>query len=492
VTPTRPVVAVVGLGPAGADLLSERTRSIIASAAVAFLRTGRHPAAGLFSGLSTFDHHYEAAPTFDDVYAAIVEDLVAAALSGRGPVVYVVPGSPLVAERSVELLRADDRVDVTVEPALSFLDLAWASLGVDPLSAGVRLVDGARFAAEAAGERGPLLVAQCWSPSVLSDIKLALDAADADRVESLSVTLLHHLGLDDERIETVGWDDLDRTLVPDHLTTLWIPTLAAPIGRRMGDLVELVRTLRERCPWDREQTHASLSRHALEEAYEVVDAIAEVARFDDAAEAPPGAELPPGAEAEAVAHLEEELGDLLFQVLFHARLATEEGRFTLADVAHTVHDKLVARHPHVFGDVTATTPGAVLANWEVLKVNERGRARITDGIPTALPSLSLVGKLERKARAVGLDEPSFDEARRSLAVDLDALVPPAGGPVDTPPTDAASVDRLGSLLFSAAQLCGRLGVDPEEALRRRALVLRDEIERTRDAAPFPSSRGTTG
>ncbi len=481
-TGPRPVVTVVGLGPAGADLISEASRARIASAGVAYLRTARHPAAGAFRDLATFDHHYESAETFDDVYAAIVEDLVAAALAG-GPVVYAVPGSPLVGERSVELLCADGRVEVVIEPALSFLDLAWARLRVDPLAEGVRLVDGQRFASEAAGERGPLLVAQCWSTEVLSAIKLSVDPADADTDGPLTVTLLHHLGLDDERRETVAWEELDRTFAPDHLTTLWIPRLAAPIGRRMADLVELVRTLRERCPWDREQTHASLSRHALEEAYEVVDAIAEVARFDGATG------QPPGADAAAVAHLEEELGDLLFQVVFHARLATEEGRFTLADVARTVHDKLVARHPHVFGDGTATTPDAVVANWEVLKAAERGRSGITDGIPAALPALSLVGKLERRARAVGLDEPSFDDARRSLSAELDGLARPSGDGT----ASRRTAEALGSMLFSTAQLCGRLGVDPEEVLRRRALELRDEIERHgRDAAAFPSSRGTTG
>ena len=482
-TGSRPVVVVVGLGPAGVDLLSERTRSRIDSADAVFLRTARHPAAAAFGDAATFDHHYERAETFEEVYAAIVDDLVTAA-AGGGSVVYAVPGSPLVAERTVELLRADPRIDVHIEPALSFLDLAWAALGVDPVAAGVRLVDGARFAAEAAGERGPLLVAQCWSAEVLSDIKLAVDPADADEsAEPLSVTLLHHLGLADERIETVGWDDLDRTIGPDHLTSVWIPRLAAPIGRRMADLVELVRTLRERCPWDREQTHASLSRHALEEAYEVVDAIAEVARFDDA----PARVA--GDDAAAVAHLEEELGDLLFQVVFHARLATEEGRFTLADVARAVHDKLVARHPHVFGDGTAATPDAVVANWEVLKVAERGRSGITDGIPSALPALSLVGKLERKARAIGFDQPSFDEARRALAADLESLASPGADA----PASRESAERLGSMLFSTAQLCGRLGVDPEEVLRRRALALRDEIERrASDAAPFPEFGGSTG
>ena len=139
----QPAVVVVGLGPAGAELLSERTRSLIDSADVAFLRTARHPAAAAFAHVATFDHRYEEAETFEDVYRAIVEDLLEAARAAPGAsVVYAVPGSPLVGERSVELLRADPRLVVRIEPALSFLDLAWARLGVDPLSAGVRLVDG--------------------------------------------------------------------------------------------------------------------------------------------------------------------------------------------------------------------------------------------------------------------------------------------------------------------------------------------------------------
>jgi tetrapyrrole methylase family protein / MazG family protein len=320
----------------------------------------------------------------------------------------------------------------------------------------------------------------------LSEIKLAVD--EDETPAGLSATLLHHLGLDDERVETVAWADLDRTIAPDHLTTVWIADLSPPIGRRLGELVELVRTLRERCPWDREQTHASLSRHALEEAYEVVDAIAEVARHDDGPVTDEGLAATDD-EAVAVAHLEEELGDLLFQVLFHARLATEEGRFTLADVAGTVHDKLVSRHPHVFGDVDATTPGAVVANWEVLKIKERGRTGITDGIPSALPALSLVEKLGRKARAVGLDQPDAAEVRRALAASFDEVSTTSGDPT----AGSASAAGLGELLFRTAQLCGQLGLDPEEVLRRRALTLRDEIERhAQDAGAFPESRGPTG
>jgi uncharacterized protein YabN with tetrapyrrole methylase and pyrophosphatase domain len=191
-----------------------------------------------------------------------------AAATEHGRVLYAVPGSPAVAERSVALLRADGRVGVTLVPGLSFLDLAWVRLGVDPLAEGVRVVDGARFATDAAGERGPLLVSHCDRRSVLSDIKLAVDDPPAE-----PVTVLQRLGLPDESVTEVAWDDLDRAVEPDHLTSLWIPELAAPIAGELGAFAELVTTLRESCPWDREQTHQSLTRYLLEETYEALEAL---------------------------------------------------------------------------------------------------------------------------------------------------------------------------------------------------------------------------
>ena len=189
---------------------------------------------------------------------------------------YAVPGSPHVAERTVELLLAETRVRVEVLPALSFTSLVWPRLGVDPVAMGVRLVDGHRFES-AAGERGPLLVAQCDSRSVLSDIKLSVDDAAAPEV----VTVLQRLGLPDEAVLSVAWSDLDRAFEPDHLTAVWIPRLAAPIAAEVAEFAALVRTLRERCPWDREQTHQSLTRHLLEETYETLEAIEALEALDE-------------------------------------------------------------------------------------------------------------------------------------------------------------------------------------------------------------------
>jgi tetrapyrrole methylase family protein/MazG family protein len=397
---TRPQVVVAGLGPAGPDLLTTGTLARIAAVANRYLRTRRHPAASAVPDAEAFDELYERHDTFEDVYAAIVEALVAGA-ERHGTVLYAVPGSPVVAERSVELLVADARVHVEVLPALSFLDLAWARLAVDPVALGVRLVDGRRFATEAAGERGPLLVAQCDRAHVLSDIKLAAE-------DGPDVVVLQRLGLEDESVRTVRWDDLDRGFEPDHLTSLWIPALSAPIAGEVARFHELVRTLRAECPWDREQTHASLTRHLLEETYEVLEAIDHV-----------DPETAAGFEA-----LEEELGDLLFQVVFHAVLAAEEGQFTLADVARGIHDKLYARHPHVFDPTSGATDLAQLTvDWERRKVEEKGRVSVMDGIPAALPALAYAAKVQRKAESQGVPwRELLGDEQDALAVRLLELV----------------------------------------------------------------------
>jgi tetrapyrrole methylase family protein/MazG family protein len=475
-------------------------------------------------GATSFDDVYESGGALDDVYALIVERLVEAArtasrgggcaVSGDiamgsahsvvrdgalGEIVYAVPGSPLVAERTVELLRADARVETLIVPALSFLDLAWERLGVDPLAAGVRLVDGQRFAVEAAGYPGPMLVAQCDTRTVLSDIKLALEEGGGP-----DVTVLHHLGLPDESVRNVEWTALDREVEPDHLTTLWIPGLAAPVAGEMVRFAELVRTLRERCPWDRQQTHRSLSRHLVEETYEVLEAIDELpVDAGPAGAAAAGGEAAGGEAAggeaaggEAVEHLEEELGDLLFQVVFHATLAAEQGWFTLADVARGIHDKLVGRHPHVFGTVEATTTGEVMANWEKIKRAEKGRTRTMEGVPANLPALLYAHKLQRKAASVGFDWHDvggpMDKVAEELAelrVQLGAGLPDTG-PADAGPADAvgAASDELGDLLYAAVNVARHLGVDPESALRQASAKFRDRVDAAEDLA---SSRGLT-
>jgi tetrapyrrole methylase family protein/MazG family protein len=436
-------VVVVGLGPAGADLVVPAARAALASATRRFVRTTRHPAVADLAreGLTfeSFDDVYDAAGDLDEVYAEIVTRLVAAARAGV-EVAYAVPGSPAVAERTVVALR-DAGVGLAVVPGVSFADLAWARLGVDPLHGG-RLVDAHAFDVEAAGCSGPVLVAQCDRPDVLSGVKLAL-------LEQLPpdhpVTVLQRLGLADEAVVTVALADLDRSVVPDHLTSVFVDTGGAVVAGELARLHALARRLRAPggCPWDAAQTHHSLRRHLLEEAYEAAHAL-------DALPADAPNRADPVAP-DAYGHVAEELGDLLFQVVIHSVLAEEAGGFTLADVARGIHDKLVVRHPHVFGDVRVRDADEVVTNWEQIKKAERGDRSLVEGAADGLPGVLAAQKLWRKAESIGLDP--HPEAR--LAVDrvAAALAGPEGD-------ERALGDALGALVALARVR----GVDAEAAL----------------------------
>jgi tetrapyrrole methylase family protein / MazG family protein len=483
-----PTVVVVGLGPAGVDLLTMATVEAIEAHPVRFVRTVRHPSASVVAGAESFDHVYDSADTMDEVYRTIAARLIEQA-GVHGTVLYAVPGSPVVAERTVELLVADPSVSVELVPALSFVDLAWVRLGIDPVAVGARIVDGHRFDVEAAGTSGALLVAQCDRTEVLESVKLAV----GDMLESAGtggspgtteppvVTVLQQLGGADEQVVTVPWFELDR-IVPDHLTSVWLPPLGSVLSGEVARLATLVTTLRERCPWDRDQTHGSLRPHLLEEAHEVLEALDvlaahETATADDADGHSGDPNGRPDDADDPYGHLVEELGDLLFQVVFHASLAAEQGQFTLADVATGIHDKLVARHPHVFGDLAGDAPDPsapdpsapdpsapdpsardLAGNWENAKRVEKGRDSVFDGIPVGLPALARAAKVLRKASVV------TDVAGDDL--------PPRGVPslaLPDPAVAAAAGDmdgEVGAMLLAVVAMARRNGVDPESALRR--------------------------
>ncbi len=454
----RPVVDVVGLGPAGPELTTPAATERLADAPLVFLRTGRHPAAApwIAAGARTCDHHYEHQATFAETYAAIVEEVVGAALA-NGRVAYAVPGSPLVLEATVPLLRADPRVEVRVCAGMSFLDLAWERLGIDPVAAHVRLVDAERFATDAAFDRGPLLVSHLWSKAVASEVKLAVEEFPAT-----PVVALQRRGLADESVRELSWAEIDRELEPDHLTCLYVPALGAPVGAELAALDALVRVLRAECPWDAEQTHASLARHLIEEAHEALDAI-------DGLGPEPAAAAP-----ERVAHLEEELGDVLYQVFFHCVLAGEEGLFTLADVAARLSDKLVRRHPHVFGEGAApATSASQESSWERLKQQEKGRTSLLAGIPATLPALARAAKLEGRARSVG------------LALGVTA---PEEGPLAAVLRASGALEReeaLGAALLEVARRAADARLEPEQALRRALAAWEAAVAAAEEAAGGP-------
>lgn len=208
----------------------------------------------------------------------------------------------------------------------------------------------------------------------------------------------------------------------------------------VSDLLDIVRLLRapEGCPWDREQTHESIRRNFLEEAYEVVEAIDE----------------------KNPEHLKEELGDVLLQVMFHSCIEEEAGRFQLDDVADTVSKKLIYRHPHVFGDREVSGAGEVLQNWDELKRKEKGQKTHTDaldGVARSLPSLWRAEKIQKKAKKAGFDWPSLDGAMEKLLEEVQELQEAIRERSNTK-------EELGDLLFAAVNVARFLACDPEEAL----------------------------
>ena len=482
---TKPQVVVVGLGPGGAEWIDGRTHRLLMESQSAFVRTTRHPASAAYSWAGSFDDVYDSAPSIESVYAEIVERLLAAATASGsgGPIVYAVPGSPFVAERSIRLLleRAPAAgVEVDVWPATSFLDVAWARLGLDPIAAGVSLIDGHDIGVQLAGRPGPYLVAQVDRIEVLDELRAAWEQPPT------RVVLLRGLGTAEESIVETSLAEL-REHDLDHLTSLFIDGVSGAGAAELVRFVELVATLRERCPWDREQTHASLRRHLVEETYEVLEAIdalpagagtmrhrqsgrdstaptvvgddneldprEEGTREDGTAEHGHPVEEVDSSVALAYEGLEEELGDLLFQVAFHSRLAAEAGQFELADVARTVHDKLVTRHPHVFGTVDAHTADSVVSNWEQIKKAEKGRSSLMDGIPRALPALLFATKVQRKAASIGFDFASVADAMGKVHEEIGEFL------------EAGTEDELGDLLFAVVNVGRLAGWDCEAALR---------------------------
>ncbi len=280
------------------------------------------------------------------------------------------------------------------------------------------------------------------------------------------MVLLRALGTPYETIVHTTWSEMDRAIEADHLTCLYIPSLAASVADGYVRFHQLTRTLRERCPWDIEQTHQSLLPYLIEETYEVVDAIEQL----DADEA---------LTDEA---LIEELGDLLYQIEFHATIAEQQGRFTIADVTRGVHDKLVRRHPHVFGDadgqlVDVSGTSEVLSNWEAIKRDEKQRASVFDGVPKSLPALAYADKVQRKAAKVGFDWPDAQGALPKIAEEANELLDAVAG------EQASEVaDELGDLLFAVVNVARHLGVDPELALRAATAKFRTRFEQVEHLA----------
>ena len=441
---TDPRIAVVGLGPAGiARLGGEGRARVMDERRSVIVRTFDHPAAQDLAAIrpvTSCDDLYKSSAEFDDVYRAIVERVLEAA--AEGPVTYAVPGSAAVGERAVSMLleAVGDRDSIEILAGESFIDLACAATGVDAIADGLQVLDG-RNLPEPLTLHLPTFITQVDSRLVAADVAVSLGKLlPADTI----VTVLDRLGDDDATVTAVTLERIAGYAAGPR-TTIFVS--AAEVG--WHGLVTTNELLRTQCPWDSRQTHHTLVAHLVEEAYETVDAISGLP-----VEAPEGT---PDYGAYAV--LEEELGDLLLQVVFHSTLAREAGAFDIDEVAEGIRRKLVSRHPHVFGDVEAAEVSQVLANWEELKTTEKGRLSLMDDVPGALPGVARADKIQKRAATVGFDWTSADPVFDKVAEEL-AELRAAGADRE------AVTSELGDVLFAVVNLARHLEVDPEIALTR--------------------------
>lgn len=457
-------ITVVGLGTGDENQLTLGSWKQLQQANVLYLRTEHHPVVEFLKqsdiSFQTFDSIYEEKNAFEDVYEEIVSRLIQAAGQANGPIVYAVPGHPSVAEKTTRLLLEKGReaaVQITCLGGESFLDQAFLRFGFDPIE-GFQLLDGTNLSMEQMNPALHTLIAQVYDSYTASDAKLTLMEWYPD---DYPVYVGHALGVEgEEKILHIPLYELDRIEGYGNLSLIWVPAVQQEELRRRSfqRAVDIVATLRSPggCPWDQEQTHASIRNNLIEETYEVIETIDN----DD-----------PDAMCE-------ELGDLLLQVLMHARMEEEAGMFSVRDVIQGLNDKLVRRHPHVFGDRAAANAEEALGRWEAIKKEEKQRKgedteelSVLAGIPPALPSLNMAYKLQKKAAKAGFDWDRTDQVLDKLLEEAQELKQE----IDNQDGEK-QLEELGDLLFSVVNLARFLKIDPEEALSRTNQKFRRRFE----------------
>lgn len=435
------MITITGLGPGSLDRVPSPVRDMLLDQArTVVVRTASHPAAAELASMREIvscDDLYEASDDFDDVYSAIADRVVS--LAHDGPVVYAVPGSPMIGEFAVRKIL--DRVDgVEMVPAESFVDAILAEVAYDPLDRGLQILNGHSLPDPLVLDK-PTVVGHLDRPEILAD---ALDSIGRVIAEEAPVTLLSGLGAPDAMVVTAPVDDIDAALAGLR-TSLFVD--APPAG--LIGAVQVMRRLRHECPWDREQTHQSLVKNLVEEAYELIEAISRL----------------PDDEIDWVAYseVEDELGDVLLQVLFHEAIARQVGGFDIDGVAGVMRDKLVRRHPHVFGDVEVADASEVKQNWDRIKAEEGGRGdSALDGVPAGMPAMQRASKVQNRAAKVGFDWKHAGEVLPKVREEVEELAAALDGDGDTEA-------EIGDLLFTMINLTRHLGIDPEVALRRATM-----------------------
>ncbi|MCB2210256.1 nucleoside triphosphate pyrophosphohydrolase [bacterium] len=437
-------ITLIGLGPGDPGALTREAWDWLETIDTLYLRTMHHPTvADLPDGLTleSFDAIYEKHDDFQDVYAEIIETVIAKGQTADG-VTYAVPGHPFVAEDTcpeIARLAAEMGIPCRVIDGLSFMEPTFRALGMDPFPS-MTLADAITVSMSHTpgfSPSTPALIAQIYSKAVASDVKLTLMTVYPDEHP---VRLVHGAGTAEEVVEDLPLYELDHSPHLGLLSSLFVPTLDE--NASFEAFQEIVARLRapDGCPWDREQTHISLRPYLIEEAYEALDAL-------DRAD---------------MADLQEELGDILLQIVLHAQIGVEDGDFNINQVIEGIGSKLIRRHPHVFSEVEVADVSGVIQNWEAIKAEERqesgesSKKGLLDGVPQALPALLQADEIVERVGRVRFDRLEKLGDPATIRETLDKLE--SAGP-------ETLNDRLGELLLGIASFAHAHEVGVEDALR---------------------------
>ncbi|GAA0067236.1 MAG: nucleoside triphosphate pyrophosphohydrolase [Clostridium perfringens] len=438
------MLKIMGLGPGAYEALTIGALKELKNNKNIYFRTEKHPTVDFLKDegikFESYDHAYEKYDSFDDVYKYIAEDLITK-IKDDEDLIYAVPGHPLVAEKSVvnliELCK-ENNIQYEVLPAVSFVDAMMEALQVDPIE-GVKIIDAFDMKNQILDKRVGTIITQVYNNFIASEVKLRLLEGYEDDTEIIFVRAAGVEGL--ESIRKIPLYELDWQEDIDYLTSIYIPK---DLGNKKDfqDLLDIIETLRNPggCPWDREQTHESLKSALLEECYEVIDAI----------------------ENEDEDALIEELGDVLLQVVFHASIGKEDGYFDIMDVIGGISNKMINRHPHVFGNEEANTSEQVLVNWDEIKKEEKGIKTLTEemqNIAKSLPAITRAYKVQKKAKKVGFDWDDVNCAMDKVKEELNEIKE-----VYNCEDKSIIEGEVGDLLFACINVARFLEVDGELAL----------------------------
>lgn len=437
-------IEIIGLGAGDLDQLTlGMYKKLTGQDTPLYVRTAGHPVMKQLEKegvtFTPFDHIYETTDQFGNVYRQITDTLLEKAQNSS--IVYAVPGHPMLAEKTVQLLLEQDDVPVKIAGGHSYLDAFFTSLKIDPID-GFQFVDGTGFDRNQLNYRHHIIFSQVYDRFIASNIKLEL--LD-DLPPDYPVKIVEAVGTGQENIIDIHLEKLDHALSSvNNLISVYVPPVPEEmLHHTFTRLREVIAALRapDGCPWDRAQTHETLREYAIEEVYELIEAINEQ---DDDGKI-------------------EELGDMLLQVMLHSQVGEDDGYFTIDDVIRSITDKMIHRHPHVFKDQSADTVDAVYRTWDALKQEEKGDQRnsVLDGIPAGLPQLAKAFKLQKKAAKVRFGWDNIQDIWKKLQEELDEVQEAINTQNQT-----ELESELGDVLFVLANISRYYKVNPEIALNQ--------------------------